>query len=386
MKAYESVENYDSRIREYANYSYRQSRNVCKNIGKREAGSKEENDLQQYVKNELESCADVVETEKFKFQKDTKILQNKVGAIFFICSAALTIVSVLLNISALSLAGIIAAAAGIVLSFTGKIYAPKKLESSNVYALKKPSGDIKNRIVFVSNPDCVRTAKLDSSALKFFSVLSGMISAVLGVIMVLSPGFAEGKIRFFAIPVAVFVIFDVIILFSSYTGVLDGANKNLSGIFTSIAVLKYLKDMKIDMTCTEIVVVVAGAHEAGLSGAKHFVINHSEQFKDNAKVICLDCLREDKNLRIEAGKPESGLAKELKASAKEAGYEIITAGESFASDAAVFEKNGFAACTLTASGENFAKEEDTYEDMKIRTIEAALKTVMEEVFAVDAKA
>ena len=175
MKAYESVENYDSRIREYANYSYRQSRNVCKNIGKREAGSKEEKDLQLYVKNELETCADTVETEEFKFQKDTRIIQNKVGAIFFILAAALTIASVLMGFAVLSACGIAAACVGIILSFTGKVYAPKKITSSNVYAIKKPSGEVKNRIIFVSNPDCVRTSKLDSAALKFMCILSGIL-------------------------------------------------------------------------------------------------------------------------------------------------------------------------------------------------------------------
>ncbi|MBQ7580800.1 MAG: M28 family peptidase [Clostridia bacterium] len=383
MKAYESVENYDSRIREYANYSYRQSRNVCKNIGKREAGSKEENDLLLHVKNELETCADTVETEQFKFQKDTKIIQNKVGAIFFICAAALTIVSVLLNVAFLSACGIVAAVAGIILSFAGKIYAPKKLTSSNVYAVKKPSGGTKKRIIFVSNPDCVRMAKLDSAALKILSILSGVAAAAVGAIFMMKPDFADGKVSYMLIAVAVTVIFDVIILFSSYTGVLDGANKNLSGIFTSVAVLKYFKDMSIDLGSTEIVVVVAGAHEAGLSGAKYFAKNHAEQFKDNAKVICLDCLREEKNLRIESKNADSQLAKELGLSAKEAGFEIKIDGESYLSDADAFAKNGFDSCTLTACGENFKTEEDTYEDMKIKTIETALKTIMQEAFFVD---
>ena len=60
MKANQSVENYDSRIREYANYSFRQSRNICKTIGKREAGSENEIKLQHHVENELKTCADEV--------------------------------------------------------------------------------------------------------------------------------------------------------------------------------------------------------------------------------------------------------------------------------------------------------------------------------------
>lgn len=385
MKAYESVENYDSRIREYANYSYRQSRNVCKNIGKREAGSEEEKQLQQYVKKELETCADEVYTEDFSFQKDTKIIQNKLGAIFFICACALAITSALLNIAVLSLCAVAASLIGIILSFTGKIYAPKKLTSQNVYAVKKPTGQTNKRVIFVSNTDCVRTTKLDSAFLKIMSILSGIAAAALSAMIFAAPDFLQGKTQYFAIAVAVLTIFDVIILFSSFTGVLDGANKNLSGIFTGIAVLKYFKDMSIKLESTEIAVVVTGAHEAGLSGAKFFVKNNPEYLKGNVEVICLDCLREEKNLRIEALKGGTELAKALQTSAKTAGIEMEIKDESFASDACVFAANKVESCVITAGSENFKTEEDTYEDMKIRTIESALKTVMQEVFSVDEK-
>ena len=383
MKAHESVENYDSRIREYANYSYRQSRNICKNIGKREAGSDEEKQLQEYVKNELASCADEVFEEEFAFQKDTKIIQNKIGAIFFICAAALVICSALLNAAVLSVCSIFAVIVGIFLSFTGEIYAPKKLSSKNVYAIKKPSSATQKRILFLSNPDCVRTTKLDSPFLKAMCIFSGIITAAIGAVIVFMPQFAKGKIPVFAIIVAVMTIFDVIALFSSYTGVLDGANKNLSGIFTSIAVLKYLKDMSISMTSTEIVIAVTGAHEAGISGAKYFVKNHPELLEGSTQVVCLDCLREEKNLRIEADKSNKEFAEKIKLSAKTAGVEMEIKDEGFSSDVSAFKKSQAACCVITASDENFRTQEDTYEDMKIKTIESTLKTIMQETFSLD---
>lgn len=386
MKANQSVENYDSRIREYANYSFRQSRNICKTIGKREAGSENEMKLQQHVENELKTCADEVKVDEFNFCKDYKILQNKVGAIFFICASAFLLATLLVGIEFLSLISIAFALVGIVLSLCGKVYASKKLSSKNVYATKKPTGETKSRLILVSNADCIRTTKLDGAFLKAMSIISGVLSIAISVLIFAQKQFAVsivdiGLYRFLSIPVVVFTIFNIIILFSSYTGVLDGANKNLSGIFTSIAVLKYLKDMSITMQTTEIMVLVTGAHEADLSGAKNFVKEHLQELKNvETKVVCLDCLREEKNLRLEAKSINSKIAEKIKNCAKENGAEIEIQQNTFMSDATVFENNGFDACTLTASEKDVMTQEDTYEDMKIKTIETALRVVMEEVF------
>ena len=54
MKARDSVKNYDSKIREYVNYSYRQSKNACKNYTSRPAGSENEKELQKHLVSELE--------------------------------------------------------------------------------------------------------------------------------------------------------------------------------------------------------------------------------------------------------------------------------------------------------------------------------------------
>ena len=103
------------------------------------------------------------------------------------------------------------------------------------------------------------------------------------------------------------------------------------------------------------------------------------------KIVCLDTLRKDKNLRIEAENISSKTVKEILDSAKENDIDLSVKTPSFLSDAKAFSKEGFDAVTLTAASENFEKEEDTYEDMKIKTIEMTLKTIMQELFFVDEK-
>lgn len=388
MNARDSVENYDSRIREYANYSFRQSRKVCKSIGAREAGSEKEKELALVVKNELESCADDVQMQQFTFQKDTKIAQNKVGAIFIIFAFALLLSSALFSVAVLSAASACVAVLGVVLSFAGSVYVPKKLTSQNVYSIKKPSGEVKNRILFLSNTDCIKTSKFNSSFLKVMMVISAVIiAAVSAMFFVLGENIKDTEtvnLKYLLIPAAAFIIFDVIILFSSYTGILDGANKNLSGIFTSIAVLKYLQDMKLSLSNTQIEILVTGANEANTSGSKFFLKNNPQILnKDNTKIICLDCLREEKDLRIETKNVSSSLSDELKQAAKESGFEIEARNNSYKNASEVFEKAGYESCAITACPKDFEIKEDTYEDMKILTIEKALKTIMQEVFFVD---
>ena len=391
MRACESVQNYDSRIREYVNYSYRQSRNVCKNIGKREAGSENEKQLQQHIKAELETCADEVISESFRFSNNRKVLQNKVCAAFILLAFALIMAALLTGIYAMSYASVAVAVIGIILGFSGKLYSPKKLTTENVYGVKQSTGVAKNRIILVGNADCERFTKLISPFLKAMSIFSAVIIiAVSAIVIVQNMGIVsilpEKYYSYASIVICVFSIFNIIGLFGGYCGVSDGANKNLTGSFTSLAVLKFLKDMDISFENTEIGVLVTGAHEADMSGAKAFTEKHSDKLKNiPTKVLCLDCLREENDLRIVPAKTGSAFAKKIMLCSKQAGSEIDIKGEIKNSDAEAFAKTGVEACTITASPSS-EKAEDTYEDMKIKTIETTLKCVMETVFELDSEA
>ena len=391
MRANESVENYDSRIREYANYSFRQSRNICKTIGERQAGSENEDKLQQHIAGEMKTCADRVSVEEFKFAPDHIVLQNKVGALSFILAAAILLFSLLTGFipAVAGISSIIISIIGIILSFSGKCYAQKKLTSKNVYGVKKSSGKAEKRIILVGNADCMRSRKMAGASLKTLSVLSGIVFLVTGVILFLRGNnitdiISEGYVKYLSIPLCVFVIFDILVLFRKYDSVSAGANKNLSGSFTCIALLKYLKDMNITLERTEVAVLITGAHEASLSGAKAFVKEKASDLKDIPTcVLCLDCLREESDLSIKPQKGGEDLAKTVSLCSKVSGYEISLKDMKYKTDAEAFSKAGIPSCTITAVPEGVDKLEDTYEDMKIRTIETSLKAVMETVFTMD---
>ncbi|MEE1321503.1 MAG: hypothetical protein UHM85_08235, partial [Acutalibacteraceae bacterium] len=66
MKANESVNNYASSLRMYTNYTVREIKKICKNIGPRLAGSDQEHEAHKYIAKEMETCCDEVAVEDFK--------------------------------------------------------------------------------------------------------------------------------------------------------------------------------------------------------------------------------------------------------------------------------------------------------------------------------
>ena len=65
MKASESIPNYAPKLREYANYTARQIKDVCKTIGPRAPGEEAEKKAQERFAAELEKYADNVKIEPF---------------------------------------------------------------------------------------------------------------------------------------------------------------------------------------------------------------------------------------------------------------------------------------------------------------------------------
>ena len=54
-------------------------------------------------------------------------------------------------------------------------------------------------------------------------------------------------------------------------------------------------------------------------------------------------------------------------------------------DSLMLSASGIDSCTITSLPENYVKEPDTHEDMKVKTIESALKTVVSGLFIYDEK-
>lgn len=395
MKARDSVKNYDSKIREYVNYSYRQSKNACKNYGPRPAGSDSEKELQKHLVSELETCADSVKTEAFSFAKTTSLSENIFTLVFFVLAAALVILECFgifpdETIPAIGSAlFVILGAANLFTGFTSKIFA-KKTESENIFAVRKADKEAAKRLILLANSD--------SSPKHKFTTLPFMIVTTVGfvltiIIMFLSAAFDlfsnVPNLKFASLALILFIPFALIPIFADSKDYSEGASKNLSGSFASIAVLKYLKDNGIEMPSLEICVLITSAHEYDSAGAKAFANAHANEFSSlPTTCICLDSISgEEANLGIIKSKNDENAVEFIKNGAEDSGYEIGNSAlqGKYSSDASFLSPIGIDACALTSLPADYNKMPDTFEDMKVKTIETALKTIVSGAFLYEEK-
>ncbi len=157
----------------------------------------------------------------------------------------------------------------------------------NAAGFKKPTGEVKRRIIFNGHPDGAWEwpFKYKFTYLGFdihmivcfigaFYTIGIAIANVAGV---LPPELAT-KLGLCGL---VFTPFWFGLYFMwNRNKIVDGANDNLSGCYIGIAILKALKDEGIELENTEIGVVLTGSEEAGLRGAKAWCEAHAHEFND----------------------------------------------------------------------------------------------------------
>ncbi|MBQ7957135.1 MAG: hypothetical protein IJ279_03770 [Clostridia bacterium] len=396
MKAKDSVKNYDSKIREYTNYSYRQAKNACKNYGPRPAGSDKEKELQEHLMNELRGCTNAVTSENFNFIKSTAFSENIFTLILIVIATAITILCCLnmtggndtifaMVVAVLVLFGGI----NIFTGFTNKMFA-KKASSANIHAVRKADEKAEKRLILIANSDSLEKRKFNTSVFAVISAIGfvfNLIVVFLDSYLKLFANFPSLKYASFAL--VIFIPFAIIPLFADSDEYSEGASKNLSGAFASIAVLKYLKDNEIRMPSLEICVVITSAHTNDTAGARAFANRHASYYSDiPTTCICIDSIAfDEKNLGIIKAKNSQTSYDFLKAGAADAAVEIIDSPlqGKYSPDSTFISTMGIDACAITSLPLNYAKQPDTFEDMKVKTIESALKTVVSGAFLFEEK-
>lgn len=159
----------------------------------------------------------------------------------------------------------------------------------NAAGFKKPTGEVKRRIIFNGHPD----AAWEWPFKYMFTYLGfdiHMIVCFIGAFYTIGIAIANVAGAFAENPALatklglwglVFVPFWFGLYFMwNSKRVVDGANDNLSGCYIGIAILKMLKDEGIELENTEIGVVLTGSEEAGLRGAKAWCKAHAHEFND----------------------------------------------------------------------------------------------------------
>ncbi|MBO4894175.1 MAG: M20/M25/M40 family metallo-hydrolase [Clostridia bacterium] len=424
MTAKESVKNYPSERRMYANYVVKNIKKICKEVGPRPSGSEKELQAQEMMAEDLKTTCDEVKIEEFRLAPAA--FMGWVELLAF-CGVACTVLLFLSHWNWIPNQALIFTAVGTALLAIAfffvffeflfykealDVFFPKKT-SHNVVAVRKPAGEVKRRIIFSGHADSAPEwwftylggPKLLTSVIDLG--LGGCAIALVLSIITLGLSAAGGDISsnkalfIFSIvalcftPVYIFCLF-----FYNPKRPVDGANDNLSGCLCSMAVPRFLQDHDIKLENTEVMVVLTGSEEAGLRGAKAFAKAHAAEFaaeKDVETVfIGSDTVRDFEYMAAYAKdmtgtvRNDMQVSKLLKEGAAIAGYDLPYKSVFFgSSDAAAITQGGMKATCFAAMDPAPARyyhtRLDTADNLDLKTIEAGVDILLETLFLFDEK-
>lgn len=290
---------------------------VCQKYKRRSPGSQSERDAQDYFKKELSEFADEVYSEDFTLHPHAFIGFIFYSAIFSLIGVACYWLSPVSSV--LPVAGtVLTLLAVLMFLFEFLFYGefvdflfPKRV-SRNVFATRKPSGEVKRRIIFGGHTDAspewtfslhgglpALAAVIGGSIIGMFIIFGSNIAIFVKSLMsdsVVLEGFWKvlGIVNICTIPFIIAIMF-----FINWRVIVDGANDNLSANYISMAVMKEMAENDFRFENTEVCCLLSGSEEAGLRGAKAFAKKHRQEMLDVETVfISLDTMREIKEFRI----------------------------------------------------------------------------------------
>lgn len=290
---------------------------VCQKYKRRSPGSQSERDAQDYFKKELSNFADEVYSEDFTMHPHAFMGFIFYSAIFSLVGIACYWLSTYSSI--LPVVGtVLTLLAVLMFLFEFLFYGefvdflfPKRV-SRNVFATRKPSGEVKRRIIFGGHTDAspewtfslhgglpALVAVIGGSIIGMFIIFGSNIAIFIKSLMseaVAIEGFWKvlGIVNFCTIPFIIAIMF-----FINWRVIVDGANDNLSANYISMAVMKEMAENDFRFENTEVCCLLSGSEEAGLRGAKAFAKKHRQEMLDIETVfISLDTMREIKEFRI----------------------------------------------------------------------------------------
>ncbi len=402
MKANESVNNYASSLRMYTNYTVREIKKICKNIGPRLAGSDQEHEAHKYIAKEMETCCDEVAIEDFKLAPEAFMSWVRIDG-------ALILLSILFAFLNLAIVSVILTSVAVLFLFCEFLMYwefydclfPKKT-SHNTAGVRKASGEAKQRIIFSGHVDSSHEwtyTRLGGAPLLFavggygiVSMLYVLVSSILILANAFSPEVLEilKYIQLACIPGAIAVMF-----FVNFKITVEGANDNLTGTMASVAIMKYLEDNNIRFENTEVVALAAGSEESGLRGSRAYVKRHLDELKEIPTVfIGLETFRDYDSMAIYARdmtgtvKMDPRVCSLVKKGGELAGvdlpYSSVYVG---ASDGAAVQKLGVPAVTLASMDPGppryYHTRGDVAENMDMKTVEKCLDIALQTLFVYD---
>ena len=418
MTARQKITGYESRVREYSNFAVRGIKKVCKACGPRPSCSPQEKQAQEMMQKDLETCCDSVRAEPFQAAPGAFLLWVRTGVLAGIAGAlAINLGYAVVAAVIIPLELLFLALQFIMYKKAADWFMPKK-QSQNLIGVRKPSGEVKRRLILSGHTDSSNEWTWTYLGYKHFGkpvllvpVVAGCVGAILFNLGVSVIAVAKGagwtgigglEQYGAALRVLGYVCAGLCLLmipawfFENKKRPVMGASDDLSGCFTAMAAAKLLGDLELRLENTELVVLCAGCEEIGLRGAKAFGKAHAKEFKDvETAFIALDTMTDFDWIKVMCRdlngtvKHDSAVCAMMKQGAKAAGHDIPYGSVFFgSSDATAATQAGMRACLLSAMDEApaayYHTRLDTTDTLNPKTVEACLDIVMETAYQFDA--
>lgn len=271
---------------------------VCTTMPKRDPGSEGEKEVSEYFKKiclEEYGC-EKAEIESFKehpwsffgWMWITFTLTLLAAALCFFQVGVLSVISIIFTVIGWAICLI---QFGAYIPLVDKLF-PEKT-GHNMWAVKKPAGEVKYRVLFCGHSDAVWEWPVNY-ALGGVGFEGHMVIAAIGTLFYLAiaimqlAGASPETVHSMCLWGLIFVPFEIGMYFmwswwdpkKDKRHIVDGANDNLSGCYMGLAVLKEMKELGIELENTEFGVICAGSEEAGLRGSLAWCEAHKGEFDD----------------------------------------------------------------------------------------------------------
>ena len=402
MKASETFERYDGKVRECCNYAVRSSKSFMENAdtNKRQADGKAELVLRDQLTKDLKEFCDEVDEVSFYAKQKAYITSNLLTFIFLVATAVFAILFSLVN-PYFILAALVTALLSLLAALGVFGGTSKSVEDINVFARRKASGEPGARIIFEANLDAPFKRNISrgtAALLKILTLLGVALYIAFCVVMLLVDngtlnfGFQD-ELEYLAYGLPIFVIFPLILSRTVSTGSsFPGVADNLLGAYAACGAMRYMSEQDLRLESTELCVLLTSSKEAKNAGAKAFVRDFKADLDAlDTTILCFDSIYDPDSLNgVSKGRKVSKLVDEAAANA---GVLLTDHNPKYhKGDLKVYDKAGLAAAQISSLPDEvppFYRNENDDVDLlnpnAVHAVEGAIKVALEAAYALDAQ-
>ena len=415
-------------IKENVNYTVKEITNVIKRYGPRESGNDNCFAVQKHLKKEMDTFCDETGFEEYKMAPKAFLHFTKTVSLLTIAAIVVPLLLLFLDVfdevgpnpffvpqiiagSAALISIIIAALQlGLYVPFCDMFY--KKKPARNFYAVRKPSGEVKKRIIISGHVDAAyewRHLLYSTKVHLMFPLMAWtiggvIVSVVISILAVAASLNDMGAFGEFMINGSYYIHFltalamVTLFYFVDFSTISPGANDNLTGTYAAVCAIRMLDMAGVELKNTEVVAMVTDGEEAGLKGTKAWAAAHKDEYANEdveTSVLCVDTLcdleyfniyNRDMNSLVKNDAEFSNFVRDAGA---EAGYDEMKLGSVFmgSSDAAAFSQAGIK-CTAMAAmdpspADYYHNRRDNYDRLNPEAIEAGYKVILSTILKMD---